>query len=93
MKKQERRFREDFLVFHFLSKALSREDSIAGEGGFPFCKIERENRESEFSFKSLFSSRKRKVGVRGPPWSFFLPYIICICIFIYSDFMNDERCV
>ena len=41
-KKQERKFRE---FFHFLSKALSREDSIAGEGGFPFCKIERENRE------------------------------------------------
>ena len=25
-----------FLVFHFLSKGLSREDSITGEGGFPF---------------------------------------------------------
>ena len=26
-----------FLVFHFLSKGLSREESITGEGGFPFC--------------------------------------------------------
>ena len=36
-----------FLFFHFLSKALSREDSITGEGGFPFCKTGREYRESE----------------------------------------------
>ena len=36
--KQKRRFRGvGFLVFHFLSKGLSREDSITGEGGFPFC--------------------------------------------------------
>ena len=26
-----------FLVFHSLSKGLPREDSITGEGGFPFC--------------------------------------------------------
>ena len=80
-----------FLFFHFLSKASSREDSIAGEGGFPFCKTERENRESEFSFESLFSSWKRKVGV---PWAsvvFLSPLDICICIFICSDSMNDEK--
>ena len=91
VKKQERRFREDFLVFYFLSKALSREDSIAGDGGFPFCKTERENRESEFSFESLFSSWKRKVGV---PWAsvvFLSPLDICICIDICSDLMNDEK--
>ena len=36
--KQERRFRGDwFWFFHFLSKGLPREDSITGEGGFPFC--------------------------------------------------------
>ena len=35
-----------FLVFHFLSKGLSREDSITGEEGFPFCKTgERVSRE------------------------------------------------
>ena len=70
-----------FLVFHFLSKALSRENSITGEGGFPFCKIGREYRESEFSFESLFSSWKRKVGV---PWAsvvFLSPLYICICIY------------
>ena len=67
MKKQERRFRGvGFLVFHFLSKGLSREDSITGEGGFPFCKTEREYRKSEFSLESSFSSWKRKVGV---PWA------------------------
>ena len=37
--KQERRFRGVwFSCFSiFLSKGLSREDSITGEGGFPFC--------------------------------------------------------
>ena len=36
--KQERRFRGDwFSCFSFLSKGLLREDSITGEGGFPFC--------------------------------------------------------
>ena len=33
------------VFFHFLSKTLSRENTVIGEGGFPFCKIERENRE------------------------------------------------
>ena len=49
MKKKKKRGGSEgiFLVFHFLSKALSREDSITGEGGFPFCKTEREYRESE----------------------------------------------
>ena len=36
--KQERRFRGIwFSCFLFLSKGLPREDSITGEGGFPFC--------------------------------------------------------
>ena len=42
-KKQERKFRE--FSFIFLSKALSRENTVIGEWGFPLCKIERENRE------------------------------------------------
>ena len=82
-KKQGRKFRE--FSFIFLSKALSRENTVIWEWGFPLCKIGREYRESEFNFKSLFSSWKRKVGV---PWAsvvFLSPLDICICIFICSD--------
>ena len=75
-KKQERKFRE--FSFIFLSKALSREDTVIGEWGFPLCKIGRKYRESEFNFKSSFSPWKSKVGV---PWAsvvFFSSLYICI---------------
>ena len=36
-----------FLVFHFLSKGVSRKNIITGEGDFPFFQRGREDRESE----------------------------------------------
>ena len=42
---EETREEVQVFFFHFLSKTLSRENTVIGEGGFPFCKIERENRE------------------------------------------------
>ena len=81
------------VFFLFLSKGLPREDSITGEGGFPFCKTERESTERvRLALRACFHLGRERLGCHGPPWSFFLPYI-CICIFICSDFMNDERCV
>ena len=64
---EERREEIQRVFFHFLSKALSRENTVTGEGEvFLFIKIGREYRESEFNFKSLFSPWKSKVGV---PWA------------------------
>ena len=81
-----------FLVFHFLSKALSRE-SYNRRMGFSFLVKQGESTVRErLSLKVRLHLGRERLGCRRPPWSFFLPYT-CICIFIYSDFMNDERCV
>ena len=42
--KSEEETREEVqrVFFHFLSKALSRENTVIGEWGFPLCKIGRE---------------------------------------------------
>ena len=79
-KKQERKFRE--FSFIFLSKALSREDTVIGEWGFLLCKIGREHRESEFNFKSLFSPWKSKVGV---PWASVV-FFSSLYMYMYPSF-------
>ena len=55
-----------FFLFFIFCLRHYRERVITGEWGFPFCKIGREYRETEFNFKSLFSPWTRKVGV---PWA------------------------
>ena len=94
-RKRERRFRGvwGFLVFFFIFCLRHyRERVITGEWGFLFVKQGESTVRERLSLKVRLHLGRERLGCRRPPWSFFLPYT-CICIFIYSDFMNDERCV
>ena len=91
--KQERRFRGVFLVFHFLSKGVSRENIITGEGDFPFFqKGERGSREWSLVWKLVFTIEEKGWGVVGLRGLSFLLYTYVSLLTHHIDFTN-ERCV
>ena len=89
--KIERSLRFSCFFFIFCLRHY-RERVITGEWGFLFVRSGERTERVSATLRACFHLGRERLGCRGPPWSFFLPHT-CICIFIYSDFMNDERCV
>ena len=74
--KRERKFRGvGFSCFSFLSKGVTKENILTGEGGFLFVKLGESTERVRLVLRVLFSPWKRKVGV---PWAsvvLLFPYI------------------
>ena len=82
--KRERKLRGiGFLVFSFLSKGVTREDILTGEGGFFFVKLGESTERVRLVLRVCFHLGRERSGCRGPPWSFFS--LIYTCIFICSS--------
>ena len=72
-----------FLFFHFLSKGVTRENILAGEGGSFFVKLGESTERVRLVLRVCFHLGRERSGCRGPPWSFFS--LIYTCIFICSS--------
>ena len=73
-----------FLFFSFLSKGVTRENILTGEGGsFFFVKLGESTERVRLVLRVCFHLGRERSGCRGPSRSFFS--LIYTCIFICSS--------